>query len=274
MEGYDYIWWVYRRSLDLVMHNLPISYLYYNLVMKFERFDYNMKYHSTDPKSHEDFTKMDRMIGKTTALALFFLLIIYAITLIMGLLSLESEMDPIGDPYFTMLEIIILIMAPLMVLLMAEVHAYASNNDKTLSLTALIFMSILACITSMVHFLILTISRQIEFITGSAWIPLIFSFKWPSVVYALDIMAWDLFFSLSMLFAAPVFKGDRLQASVRISMILSGVLSFAGLLGIVLGDMQIRDIGIVGYVGVFLIVCWLLAKVFGRTEVCYEEGGK
>ena len=74
-----------------------------------------------------------------------------------------------------------------------------------------------------------------------------------------------------MFFAAPVFKGDRLKESVRILMIMSGVLSLAGLIGPIVGNMQIRNIGIVGYVGVFSIVCLLLAKVFSRTEL-YEEG--
>ena len=216
---------------------------------------------------HKDFTKMDRLIGKTTALALFFLLIMYAATLTIGLLSLKSKTEPIRDPFFTIMEILILVIAPLMVVLMVEVHAYAAHNVKTLSLTALIFMSIVACITSSVHFIILTVSRQIEFITGLPWIPLFFSFKWPSVIYALDILAWDFFFSLSILFAAPVFKGDRLKSSVRILMIVSGVLSFAGLIGVIVGSMQIRNIGIVGYVGFFSIVCLLLAKVFSRTEV-------
>ncbi|MCG8403214.1 MAG: hypothetical protein MJA84_16715 [Firmicutes bacterium] len=219
---------------------------------------------------HQDFTKMDRLIGKTTALAIFFLLVMYAVTLTMGLLSLESKLEPISDPFFSIMEILIIVIAPLMVVLMAVVHAYAAPNVKTLSLTALIFMSILACITCSVHFIILTVSRQAESIVALPWISLFFSFKWPSVIYALDILAWDLFFSLSMFFAAPVFKGDRLKDSVRILMIVSGVLSLAGLIGPIVGSMQIRNIGIVGYVGVFSIVCLLLAKVFSRTEL-YEE---
>jgi hypothetical protein len=43
------------------------------------------------------------------------------------------------------------------------------------------------------------------------------------------------------------------------------VLSLAGLSGVVSGDMQLRNIGIVGYVGVFLAVATLLAVLFYRT---------
>ena len=45
-------------------------------------------------------------------------------------------------------------------------------------------------------------------------------------------------------------------------MIASGVLSLAGLSGVVAGDIQLRNIGIVGYVGDFLVVSALLAILF------------
>jgi hypothetical protein len=86
------------------------------------------------------------------------------------------------------------------------------------------------------------------------------------VAYALDILAWDVFFALSMFFAAPVFGGSRLAASIRVLMIASGVLALAGLSGVLAGDMQLRNIGILGYVGVFLVVAGLLAVLFYRTR--------
>jgi hypothetical protein len=48
-------------------------------------------------------------------------------------------------------------------------------------------------------------------------------------------------------------------------MIASGVLALAGLSGVLAGDMQLRNIGIVGYVGVFLVVAGLLAVLFYRA---------
>jgi hypothetical protein len=49
-------------------------------------------------------------------------------------------------------------------------------------------------------------------------------------------------------------------------MIISGLLALAGLAGVAFGDMQLRDIGIVGYVGVFLVVAVLLAIFFQRER--------
>lgn len=90
-------------------------------------------------------------------------------------------------------------------------------------------------------------------------------FEWPTVAYALDILAWDISFALSMLFAVSVFRGSRLAAWIRGLMIASGALSLAGLSGVVVGDMRLRNIGIAGYVGVFLVVAALLAVLFYRT---------
>ena len=78
-------------------------------------------------------------------------------------------------------------------------------------------------------------------------------------------LGWDVSFALSKLFGALVFWGSRLAAWIRVLMIASGVLALAGLSGVVVGDMQLRSIGIVGYVGVFLVVAALLDVLFCRA---------
>jgi hypothetical protein len=211
------------------------------------------------------FTATARSLGIFSAAATVILLVAYAVTLAVGLASLESAQQPIGDPMFTILEVLIIIMMPVMVALMVVVHAWAPMHAKALSLISLVFMGLLAGVTCSLHFVILTLSRQPEF-TGQPWLPLVFSFSWPSIAYALDILGWDVFFALSMLFAAPVFRGSRLAAWIRVLMIASAVLALAGLSGVVAGEMQLRNIGIVGYVGVFLVVAALLVLLFYRAR--------
>lgn len=41
--------------------------------------------------------------------------------------------------------------------------------------------------------------------------------------------------------------------------------ALAGLSGVATGDMRLRNIGILGYVGVFVVVAVLLAVLFRRT---------
>jgi hypothetical protein len=210
------------------------------------------------------FTATARSLGILSATATVVLLVAYAVTLAVGLASLESPQQPIGDPMFSILEVLIILVMPAMVALMVSVHAWAPMHAKTLTLTSVVFMGLLAGVTCSLHFVILTLSRQPEF-TGQSWLPLVLSFNWPSVAYALDILGWDVFFALSMLFAAPAFGGSRLAAWIRVLMLASGVLALAGLSGVVVGDMQLRNVGIVGYVGVFLIVAALLAVLFYRA---------
>ena len=219
----------------------------------------------TDPAVSVDFSATARRLGIASAVAVVVLLLAYALTLAVGLLSLESPQQPIGDPMFSILEILILLTMPAMVTLMVAVHAWAPAESKALSLTALVFMGLLATVTCTLHFVILTLSHQAAF-ADQTWLPLVLSFKWPSVAYAVDILAWDVFFPLSMLFAAPVFFGSRLARAIRALMIFSGVLAFAGLSGVVTGNMQLRNIGIVGYVGGFLVVAGLLGVLFYRAR--------
>jgi hypothetical protein len=215
------------------------------------------------------FTNQYRTLGILSAWTVSSLLVLYIIALSLGLLSLESPQDPIADPYSSILEILILLVAPLLVILMASVHAYASSEDKAFSLSALIFMILLAGITSAVHFVVLTVSRQIE-AAGLSGASFLFSYEWPSVIYTLDILAWDWFFSLSMLFAAVVFKIGRLEKTLRTIMIISGVLSLAGLIGVPLANVNVRNIGIVGYTVVALVAFVLMGIVFWRNRPVQE----
>lgn len=215
--------------------------------------------------THESFTPQHRIIGRAAAWAAFGFGVVYAVITVLGFLSLQSPQDPIGDPFFTLMEILLILTVPLMLVSMVAVHAYAAPADKVYSLTALIFMLLLTGITSSVHFVILTVGRQLA-VSGLPLVPLLLSWQWPSVAYTLDILAWDWFFALAMLFAAPVFKVGRLEKTVRLLMVVSGVVSLAGLIGVPLANMQVRDIGIIGYGVVAPFVFLLLGIVFGRVQ--------
>lgn len=214
---------------------------------------------------HGNFNFKRLKIGKLTCRAVFILGVAYAVITLLGFFSLESPQEPIGNPYFTIMEIETILISPLMAISMVAVHCYASPADKIYTLTALFFMFIMAAITSTVHFIILTISHQGP-ISQLPNFSFIFSFRWPSVAYALDILAWDWFFALSFLFAAPAFKKGRREKRVRTLMIISGCLSLVGLIGVPLGEMQIRNIGIIGYAVIAPAVFLLIGKILGQTE--------
>ena len=219
---------------------------------------------------HDGFTTQYRIVGRAADWAVFVLGVIYAIITTLGFLSLQSPQDPIGEPFVTLMELLIVLMAPFYIISMVAIHAYALPEQKLYSLLALIFMILLAALTSCIHFIVLTVGPQLA-ATGLSWAPLFFSWKWPSVAYAIDILAWDWFFALALLFAAAVFKAGRLEKTVRVLLILSGVLSLAGLFGVLLADMQVRNIGIIGYAVVAPVAFLLIGIAFGDAR--QAQGG-
>ena len=190
-------------------------------------------------------------LGMWSAIGLFIIGVFYAITVAIGIYE-SGFAKPIVDPILAIMEILTLVAAPLLVTLMSTIHSTASLNFKAYSSIALAFMILVAGLTSSVHFIGLTALRQ----TGMEGI------VWPSILYAIELLAWDVFLGLSLLFAAPVFYGNGLKRKIRITLIITGVLCITGTLGPVTGDMRLQFISVLGY-GVILPVVWLMiAKDF------------
>ena len=189
------------------------------------------------------------------------LFLLYGSVLAVGLLTLPSATAQIQEPWFTLLEFLIIAIAPAIVAFTAALHALASPQRKPLALASLAFMSICAGVTCAVHFAILTLSHQPAF-AGQEWAGLVFSFQWPSVAYALDILAWDVFFPLGALFAAAAVQGAGLARVVRGVLYASAALALAGLAGVPLANMQVRNVGIIGYAVLFPIAAALMVGVF------------
>ena len=212
------------------------------------------------------FGPRDRALGMAGAWTAFVLNEAYAITSGLGVLSAASPSDPIADPYLSVMAVLVVLMAPFLVITMVAVHAYAAPRHKSFSLVALAFMILLAGITSIVNFSLFTVARQAGPIPSSWLVPFVLS-GWPPFAVALDFFAWDWFFALSMLFAAPAFWGATLQKAVRILMIVSAVFCLLGLVLLPISPPQATLIGIIGWGVAGPIVFLLLANLFTRTKV-------
>ncbi len=215
-------------------------------------------------------TETDRQIARFSATAVVAIVAVYLTTGLLGVVARPSESRALlqVDPYLAVMEYLIILAAVALVVLMVAIYTYAPLNRKIYALTALCFMIISAVLTCSLHFASLTVLRR----AASGLTPLLsrqFSFlgggEWPTLALALELLAWDLFFGLSMLFAAHAFGGDRMQNTVRASMTLSGTLCIVAVLGPVLGDMRIQWLGIVGYAFVLPVACVFLAVLFTRT---------
>lgn len=190
-------------------------------------------------------------LGKWSAFGQFLIGVTYIAMLTVGF-AIHGLSEPIVDPLLAIMEVLTLLSAPLLVVMMAAVHGYASPNRKTYSLIALAFMILVAGTTSAVHFAELTALRQL----GTAGI------VWPSPAYAIELLAWNLFLGLSLLFAAPVFEGGGLEERIRRGLLVSGALCLAGVVGPAVGNMRLQLVGVLGYAGVLPVVCFMLWRLF------------
>ena len=110
-----------------------------------------------------------------------------------------------------------------------------------------------------------TVGRQIAFENMPQFSRQLSLVEWPTLSLSLDLLAWDFLLGLSLLFAAPVVRGDRLQNMVRIAMYVDGALCLAGTLGPLSGHMCLQFSAILGYAFVLPVVCVLLAVLFAQA---------
>jgi hypothetical protein len=190
-------------------------------------------------------------LGSWSALTVFLIGVAYFVTLAIGV-AIHGLDEPIVDPILAIMEVLTLMSALPMVVVMAAVYGYASDNRKIYGLIALAFTILFAGTTSAVHFVELTALRQL----GSGGI------VWPSQLYAVELLAWNLFLGLALLFAAPVFDGSGPERGVRRGLLIGGVLCVLGIVGPAVGSMRLQLVGLVGYAGVLPVVCFLLARLF------------
>jgi hypothetical protein len=196
-------------------------------------------------------------IGMLTAWITVAIFILYAAILFAGgvVKGLPRE------PYFALAEIFTIISALVLVILISAIHICTSVRFKIFSLIGLGWMFVTAGITFTVHFTELTVARQIDASTRATFAP-IFDFEWPALLWGIELGAWHIGFGLSVLFIAFAFQGNGTEKSVRIGLIITGLLCLFGLIGPVTGDLIWRLIGVFGYGVVFPIVCVMIARVF------------
>jgi hypothetical protein len=165
------------------------------------------------------------------------------------------------EPFLTIAEALTIFGACILIVLLATIHACAPRNVKVFSLTAFGWVLLLAGFTIAVHFVNLTLLKQLE-PSERIEFARFFGWEWPSMLYAIELAAWHLFFGMSMLFTALVFKGNGREKTVRIGLLLTGFLCLIGLSGPLIGNLNWRLMGAFGYGFIFPFVCIFIALVF------------
>ena len=196
-----------------------------------------------------------KRIGYFSSYGLFLIGVVYVMVVAAGIFQAGSE-DPITDPILAVMEILTLLSAPFIIAVMASVYETANPERKVFGLLALTFAGVMAGLTCAVHFIALTAGRQTGFTV----------LEWPSTLYAVELLAWDVFLGLSLLSAAFVFIGSGIRSAARWALIAAGTLSLLGAIGPIVGDMALQRIGIIGYGLGLPIAALMLSRVFRTTR--------
>jgi hypothetical protein len=206
----------------------------------------------------DDVGELTRALGLWSSRTYLVLGALYVLVIVGGFVSNRNLKDPVKDPHLAFADVLILVMAPVMLALSVAIHYSAAADEGPYALISLGWMVAAAATTSIVHFVELTVARRLPPEDFPAHDRVV-GFRWSSILYAVDIVAWDIFFALALLVAAPAFEGDR---AVQIGLVASGLLSLVGLIGPVMGRIAWRAIGIFGYAVVFPATCIPLSHYF------------
>lgn len=185
-----------------------------------------------------------RQLGIVSGFAVAGLGLAYLLVTGIGLATLPARDAPIGQPWFGAMEILILLLVPFLLGLAAAVRG--TGLAPRFTRAALPIMAAALALTSVVHLSILLLGVED-------------AFAWPSLPYALDILAWDGLFAIAVLLMAPAFRGEP---AIRRLLLASGGLALFGLLGPITGVMALRMIGVLGYAVLFPIAAALIARWF------------
>jgi len=192
-----------------------------------------------------------RLMGMISGYSVAGLGLLYALVMAIGLIVLPVSGAPIGQPWFGAMEVLILLLVPFLLGLAAAVRG--TRLGPRLTRLTLPCMAAALALTSVVHLSILAFGVRD-------------AFAWPSLPYALDILAWDGFFAVAVLLMAPVFRGDGETRTIRLLLIASGVLALLGWLGPITGVMGLRMIGVIGYAILFPLAALLIARWFSQWK--------
>ena len=214
-----------------------------------------------------EWTQTDWRVGMWSAVGAATIGAMFVVVGLVGVVARPPSPEPLQqvDPYLAILEALMILFAVLLVVMMAALYAYATPERKTPSLAALGFAVCFAVTTCGVHFVSLTLGRQTDPRVQPLLSHQLSTGHWPTLAMSLDLLAWDFFLGLALVFAARVFRSEA-SRRVRVCMTLAGALCLAGALGPASGHLHIQYFGIAGYAFVLPIACALLAMLFWRER--------
>ena len=126
-----------------------------------------------------------------------------------------------------------ILLAPIFVVLMACIHAYAPEPNKVYSRIGLSFAVVYAAVISVDYFLQFTVVVPSLQAGETDGLSLLTQYDPHGIFIALESLGY-MMLTIALLFAAPVFAGGRVERAIRGLFVLSFVLAVATFVGLAL----------------------------------------
>ena len=160
----------------------------------------------------------------------------YAVVLAIGMAQ-SGLSTPIVVPVLAIMELLTIASAlPLLWLFVAR-HACVATAQRIWATLALCSCATFAFATMGVHLVELTAGRA----AGK------YGMVWPSVIYAIELCAWDFLLGLALLFAAGAPPTQHTSNRLRHWLRITGALCLAGLIGPLVSNLRLQLVGVFGY---------------------------
>jgi hypothetical protein len=161
--------------------------------------------------------------------------------------------------------IISLIFCPLIVILMASLHAVTVPEKKVFSQSSLAFTLLFAISVSINRFTQLGVVRQSIAAGTTEGLNWFLPYGDHSIMFGLEMMGWGWFLGLALLAAAPIFSKGKLQGWIKWLLVVYGVLGIISSAGF-LAASPISAIGFIAWGLILFIITGLLMVYFRRVE--------
>jgi hypothetical protein len=171
---------------------------------------------------------------------------------------LDGGLPPV-EPYQTMISIITFFSIPGIILLWVVIYRITPPSKKLYSLSSLVMITIFATLTSLNRYNSLAMVPQALAMGKTDGLQWFLPYGWPSLMAAVEVLAWGVYYGLACLCLAPAFRQGRLEKTIFWTLILSGGLSMLSALGQVLNNIALNLLGIIAWGPgfIFLMVLWM-----------------
>ncbi len=203
-----------------------------------------------------------QQVGVVSSFALLVTGLLYLIVIAAWLVAVGKPMEPIGDPYLAVMEVLTMASALALVGFSVAISALSTPERRIFGLGTVVAGTIAAGLTLSVHFVQLTAIRQLWRSGTLADYRLV----WPSPIFAVEYLAWDLLVGITMLLAAASLGEGHGKGGARTLLTVGGGFYIIGLVGPASGVMALQNIAVLGYAVLLPLAAWFTAGVFRRTE--------